>query len=391
MKLAIQLAWRNLIGAGLRTWLTVIVLSFSFVVIIWMKGIMTGWDHQAKTDMTHWEIGGGQYWHEKYDPFDPFSLTESHAPIPGEIKAEIARGDAEAILVTQGTIFPQGRMQSISLKGINPGQKLLLLPAHKLDTAIDAVPAIIGSLMAKNSKLSKGDYVTIRWRDVNGTFDATEILITDIFETSVSTADMSQVYIPLEKLQSMLLLPGEATLLTFMDSEAARPVIKNWTLKPKTELTASVDEIIKAKSSGQTVLFAVLLLLAMLAIFDSQILSIFRRQKEIGTYIALGYTRSQVVGLFTVEGTMYAVLAALLSAAYGLPFLTWQAKAGWTMPIDSSEFGMTIAKTLYPIYSLSLVVSTVLIITLVTALVSYWPSRKIAKMNPTEALRGKLQ
>jgi putative ABC transport system permease protein len=28
---------------------------------------------------------------------------------------------------------------------------------------------------------------------------------------------------------------------------------------------------------------------------------------------------------------------------------------------------------------------------LVTAVVSYWPSRRIAKMNPTEALRGKIQ
>ena len=80
----------------------------------------------------------------------------------------------------------------------------------------------------------------------------------------------------------------------------------------------------------------------MLAIFDTQVLSIFRRQKEIGTYIALGYTRRQVVGLFTVEGTMYAVLAALLSAAYGIPFLAWQAKVGWTMPMDTSDFGMAI-------------------------------------------------
>jgi putative ABC transport system permease protein len=391
MKLAIKLAWRNLIGAGLRTWLTVIVLSFSFVVIIWLKGIMTGWDHEAKTDMTNWEIGDGQYWHSKYDPYDPFTLTESHALIPEEIKPEIARGNAEAVLVTQGTIYPEGRMQPIIIKGIDPGQKLLLLPTQKLDTAIDAIPAIIGSIMAKSCKLAKGDYVTIRWRDTHGTFDATEILVTDVFETSVSTADMSQVYIPLEKLQEMMLLPGEATILTFRDGEVPRPAIVNWTLKPKKELTASVDKIIKAKSAGQSVLYLVLLLLAMLAIFDSQILSIFRRQKEIGTYIALGYTRSQVVGLFTVEGTMYAVLAALLSAAYGLPFLTWQAKVGWTMPIDTSELGMTVAKTLFPIYSAGLVVSTVLIITIVTAIVSYWPSRRIAKMNPTEALRGKLQ
>ena len=64
MILAIKLAYRNLTGAGLRTWLNVIVLSFSFVVIIWLKGVMTGWEHQAKTDMTLWEIGGGQYWHK---------------------------------------------------------------------------------------------------------------------------------------------------------------------------------------------------------------------------------------------------------------------------------------------------------------------------------------
>ena len=391
MKLAIKLAWRNLIGAGLRTWLTVIVLSFSFVVIIWIKGVLTGWDHQAKTDMTHWEIGGGQYWHSKYDPYDPFTLTDSHAPIPDAVKAEIARGDMEASLIVQGTIYPKGRMQSIMIKGINPKQNIFLLPSHKLDTSTDAIPAIIGSLMAKNSGLAKGDYVTMRWRDAHGTFDAAEILVTDIFETSVPTADMSQVYIPLEKLQSMMMMPGEATILTFRDSEIARPAIENWTLKTKKELTSSIDEVIRAKSAGTSVLYAVLLLLAMLAIFDSQILSIFRRQKEIGTYIALGYTRTQVVGLFTVEGTMYAVLAALLSAAYGLPFLTWQAKVGWTMPVDTSDLGMAIAKTLYPIYSVGLVVSTVLIITIVTAIVSYWPSRKIAKMNPTEALRGKLQ
>jgi putative ABC transport system permease protein len=391
MKLAIKLAWRNLIGAGLRTWLTVIVLSFSFVIIIWIKGVLVGWDHQAKTDMTNWEIGGGQYWQEQYDPFDPFTLSESHAPIPDQAKAEIEKGDMEPTLIVQGTIYPQGRMQSIMIKGIDPNQNIFMLPTDKLDTVTDAIPAIIGSLMAKNNKLAIGDYVTIRWRDANGTFDAAEILITDIFETSVPTADLAQVYIPLKKLQSMMLLPGEATILTFRNSELARPAFENWILKPKKELTESIDEIIKAKSAGTSVLYGVLLLLAMLAIFDTQVLSIFRRQKEIGTYVALGYTRPQVVGLFTVEGTMHAVLAALLSAAYGLPFLTWQAKAGWTMPIDTSELGMAIAKTLYPIYSAGLVISTVLIITMVTAVVSYWPSRKIAKMNPTEALRGKLQ
>ena len=391
MKLAIRLAYRNLIGAGLRTWLNVIVLSFSFVIIIFMKGVMIGWDHQAKTDMTNYEIGGGQYWHKAYDPFDPFTLTDSHAPIPAELKDEIARGNIEPFLIAPGTIYPQGRLQSIVIKGINPRQSLFLLPSHKLDTITEAIPAIIGSLMAKSIKASVGDHMTLRWRDTNGTFDAADIVITGIFSTNVPTVESGQIYIPLERLQTMLLMPEEATILTFRNSEISRPAIENWTLKTKAELTASVDNMIKTKSAGQTILYAILLLLAMLAIFDTQVLSIFRRQKEIGTYIALGYTRQQVVGLFTVEGTMHAILAALLSAAYGLPFLAWMAKNGWTMPIDTSEFGMAIAQTLYPIYSAGLIISTVLILTTVTAVVSYWPSRRIAKMNPTDALRGKLQ
>ncbi len=178
MKLAIKLAFRNLIGAGLRTWLNVIVLSFSFVIIIWMKGIMTGWDHQAKTDMTNWEIGGGQYWQSNYDPYDPFTYEESHAPIPSLFNEDIEKGDMEPFLIAQGSIYPQGRIQSIRMKGINPGQTLFLIPSAKLDTAMtDAIPSVIGSMMAKSLKCGIGDRVTIQWRDANGTFDAAEILI----------------------------------------------------------------------------------------------------------------------------------------------------------------------------------------------------------------------
>ncbi|QGY42525.1 FtsX-like permease family protein [Maribellus comscasis] len=391
MKLAIKLAYRNLIGAGLRTWLNVIVLSFSFVVIIWMKGIMVGWDHQAKTDMKNWEIGGGQYWQKDYDPYDPFTLPESHAAIPTALINEISNGEIVPSLVVSGTIYPQGRMQSIAIVGMNPHQSIFMLPTEKMDTTTSAIPAIIGSVASRNLKLNVSDYVTIRWRNVNGMFDATDVIITDIFSCNVPSVDVGKIYIPLEKLREMMSLKGEATILTFREEQSERPEIAGWSYKNTATLTQSVDELIQTKTVGQSIFYAILLLLAMLAIFDTQVLSIFRRQKEIGTYIALGYTRKEVVGLFTVEGAMHSILAAIVSAIYGLPFLIWMAKAGWTMPIEASEFGMAMAQTLYPVYSAGLVISTVLIIVLVTTVVSYWPSRKIAKMNPTEALRGKLQ
>ena len=391
MKLAFKLAYRNLVGAGLRTWLNVIVLSFAFVMIIFAKGLLVGWDHQAKHDMTQWEIGGGQYWQQDYDPYDQFTLQDAHAPVPAELLPEIGRGDMVPVLVAQGTIYPEGRMQSILVKGIDPQQTLLALPTHKLDTSISAIPAIIGTNMARHNKLKTGDYVTLRWRDSKGTFDAAEIYITGIFKTNVPTVDASQVWIPLEKLRSMLLLPGEATMLTFRDRDAERAEIPGWQLKTYKALVADIEDMIRTKSIGQSIFYTILMLLAMLAIFDTQILSIFRRQKEIGTYIALVYTRQQVVGLFTLEGTMHALLAAVVGAIYGIPLFIWNSRTGISFPVDSADYGITMAETMYPVYSMGLIVTTTFIVFVTTAVVSYLPSRKIARMNPTEALKGKLQ
>ena len=126
--LALKLAYKNLIGAGLRTWLNVIVLSFSFVVIIFFKGMLDGWDRQAKTDSIGWEFGGGQYWQKNYDPYDPFTLSDSHESPDPKGQSLIEQGLLMPELITQGSIYPEGRMQSVLLKGIDPSQKILDIP-----------------------------------------------------------------------------------------------------------------------------------------------------------------------------------------------------------------------------------------------------------------------
>ncbi len=389
--LALKLALRNLLGAGLRTWLNVIVLSFSFIIIIWTKGLLEGWDRQARNDMIEWEVGQGQYWHNNYDPYDPFTLNESHGTLP------ISSGNSPEmnlfvpVLITQGSIYPQGRMQPVLIKGIPQGQQILKLPTGLLNSDDGDIPGIIGKSMAESTGLAEGDYVTVRWRDRNGTFDATEVRIAGVFETTVPSVDVGQVWIQLEDLQQMMLMPGEATLLVRGNSAVALPAGGEWVVKEQEELLADIENIIKAKGMIGVIIWGILLMMAMLAVFDTQVLSIFRRQKEIGTYIALGMTRRQVVGLFTTEGAMHSVLAAVVGALYGIPLLTIQAIKGVSIPVSSSDFGIAMAEKLYPVYSLSLIAGTVLIVMIVTTIVSYWPSRKIAKLNPTEALRGRMQ
>ena len=102
----------------------------------------------------------------------------------------IEAGNLVPVLITQGTLYPQGRLQSILVKGIPPNQWLLELPSSMLTPQEGVIPAIIGTAMAESTRLKTGDYVTLRWRDKNGTFDATEVLIAGIFDTNVPNVEV---------------------------------------------------------------------------------------------------------------------------------------------------------------------------------------------------------
>ena len=138
-------------------------------------------------------------------------------------------------------------------------------------------------------------------------------------------------------------------------------------------------------------MYLLLLAIALLAIFDTQVLSIFRRQKEIGTYIALGMTRAQVVKLFTIEGSLYSILAMIAGCIYGVPLFIYLGKTGIGMPQASQDMGISLADKIYPIVGVQLIVTTILLVTISATIVSFLPAKKISKMNPVLALKGKLQ
>lgn len=383
-------AFRSLIGNGLKTWLNVFVLSISFVLIIILQGILKGWSNQAVDDTVKWEIAGGEYWQSKYDPFDPFTFDSSTVEIPAALKKDVENRKIEPILVTQGSIYPQGRMQGVLLKGIRPDQKLLQIPTQKLIGKNDEIPVVLGAFMAKQTKLHLNDLVTLRWRDKNGTFEAADIRVVGIFKTSIPTIDNGILWIPLDRLQKMTMNTNCANLL-IKSPELKTQTITGWQFKSVEKLTESTMMLVKAKSVGTSFMYIIFLLLAMLAIFDTQTLSIFRRQREIGTFIALGMTKRQVVWHFTLEGTINAILAFAVGTVWGAPIMYYMVVYGYSFNMDASEIGVPMADTMYATITPGLVINTMIFILIVTAIVSYLPARKIAKMNPTDAIRGKVK
>lgn len=246
--IAPKLAWRNLMGADLRTWLSVIVLSISYVIIIFQNGLLDGWNQQAITDMTNWEVGGGQYWHQNYDPYDAFSFEESRASLPQDIAA-LSADKATSILIAQATIYPHGRMQNVVLKGIDPDQKVVSIPSAQLYTDIQEIPVLIGTRMAKNAKLQLGDFFIIRWRDAHGTFDAADAKVVGLMKTNVPSIDQGQIWLPLERLQRMMQLPGKATIIVMAQSVGMLGLQKGWKFRDPAYLTKDHAAMIEMKKA----------------------------------------------------------------------------------------------------------------------------------------------
>jgi ABC-type antimicrobial peptide transport system permease subunit len=102
-------------------------------------------------------------------------------------------------------------------------------------------------------------------------------------------------------------------------------------------------------------------------------------------------TRWDVVKIFTVEGSTYSILAAGLAALYGTPLFYYMSKNGYTMPQSGTDMGISVADVIYPTYGIGLIISTIVIVVLASTIVSFLPARKIAKLKPTDALKGKIQ
>jgi ABC-type lipoprotein release transport system permease subunit len=137
-------------------------------------------------------------------------------------------------------------------------------------------------------------------------------------------------------------------------------------------------------------MYVLLLGMALLAVFDTQVLAIFRRRKEMGTLMALGMTRWNIIGLFTIEGSLLGILAFIMGSIYGIPFMAYLAKRGFGLPSMIEGVGSAIPSILYPQYGARLYLITTIILFLSVIIVSYLPTRTITKLKPTDALRGKL-
>jgi putative ABC transport system permease protein len=393
MGTALKLAFRNLVRAKLRTWLSVGVLSFVFVASVAHMAIFSGMHTAALRSAIAEDAAGGHYRHEHFRPEDPLSRDLAWGPLPAPLAEAVDRKDAAVGLVHDGTIAPGGRLIPVTIRGIDPAQAVREMPSAALaevdEDEEDFLPVMLGPVMARSKVLEVGDTFLLRWRDEAGTFDAVEARVAVIMSTMVASIDDGQVWVPLDRMREMLRLEESVASYVVMKEPPSRPeAFEGWRFESQDDLVGYIKANFEQIRAGAAMMYVMMLGLLLLTVFDAQVLSIFRRKKEIGTLMALGLTRVRVVGLFTLEGVMIGLLGLGVGLVYGIPLWIVSAHLGLPLGELGQEQGLPIPDVVYPDYSVLLVAGTSVIVLFAVALISYLPSRRIARLRPTDALRG---
>ena len=310
-----------------------------------------------------------------------FQTPDSLSVLPPNDKAEV--------LVLQGQIFPNRRLFPVQLRGMEMQQTLLELPLNKLEewnTPVDdVIPIIIGKQMDGKSHLHIGDGVVLRWRDRFGAVDALDAKVVDVVPLVNPRIDEGVVWMRLDHLRQITQRTGEVSWVAVKEFQG--PVASTEFQIPEI-LLQDILNLIREDRKYAIVIWAILIFLAGISVFNTQFLNIFKRQREIGTLMAFGMPPGRVVRLFTVEGSLSAFSAVLVALVLGTIILGWFQSVGLDVS-HLAESQIPIRENIYLKIEPVEVILSIVVIVAIMILVAWIPVRKISRVNPTQALRGR--
>ena len=383
-----NIANKNFYRQGLRAFLNVLVTALSIIALIFMLSLLNGFQAQATRNLVLTDVGGGHYRAPGFDILTPTEWEDITMPVPDVLGNLLAKDKAE-VLVQQGQLYPNRRLFPVQLRGIEMEQSLLNLPLAGLKSFEakpgEVIPAVVGVKMARKAHLKKGDTVVLKWRDKGGAVDARDILIVDVGDIINPRIDDGVVWLRLDHLRSMTDRDGEVSWVAVR--EYLGPV-QGFEFHGIEILMSDLLALLRQDRINSKILWGILMVLVCTSVFNTQILNIFKRQKEIGTLMALGMEPKRIVSIFTLEGVLGALWALVLAVVLGVPFFIWFHGVGFDVT-HLSEASFPIRETIYPDYQPREILVSVSIV-LALSIASAWvPVRKVTRLDPTLALRGR--
>ncbi|MBC8287571.1 MAG: FtsX-like permease family protein [Nitrospinae bacterium] len=383
-----DIANKNFYRQGLRAFLNVLVTALSIIALIFMLSLLNGFQAQATRNLVTTDVGGGHYRVPGFDILTPTEWEDFTMTVP-QVLGNLPATDKAEVLVQQGQLYPNRRLFPVQLRGIEMGQSLLALPLAGLKSYDvkpgDMIPAVVGVKMAHKAHLKKGDTVVLKWRDKGGAVDARDILIVDVGDIINPRVDDGVIWLRLDHLRSMTDREREVSWVAVREFLGTVPGFEFHGIDL---LMSDLLALLRQDRINSKILWGILMVLVCTSVFNTQILNIFKRQKEIGTLMALGMEPGRLVKIFTLEGVLAALWALVLAGVLGVPFFIWFQGVGFDVS-HLSEASFPIRETIYPDYQPREILISVSIVLVLMVAAAWVPVKKIIRLDPTLALRGR--
>jgi len=304
-------------------------------------------------------------WQQLRDVLDDFPQVTAVSPIISG-PAFARRGEA---------------LQSVALVGIDPRRYQQILPVSEDIVAgafrIGAGEAVIGKQLSIDLGVSVGDKLRLE----TGQGGDSVVNVAGIFELGVRELDARYVYLDMSQAQSLLDLPGAATVidLTVNDIFKADTIathirgltgqkVESWM-----ETNAQLLNALRSQSMSTTMISVFVALSVALGIASVLSVSVVQRTREIGILRAIGITRAQMLRVFLVQGALFGLLGSLLGGISGV---------GLVMAFNN--FG---PRLFYIPVNPWLLVAATLLATLTGVIAAAIPARRAARLDPVVAIR----
>jgi putative ABC transport system permease protein len=404
MSTLLRIALRNVFRNKWRSAISAAAIVVGVAVIVFLQGFANGFLGSVLSDAVDAKVGGVQvHRHGFLDAEqDPLKLD---LPADNEVAATI-RATPGVVAVTPRITFEgmlsNGNVSTMfSATAIDPRTEYTVCPKRRDNIAPGSQPldehadngALLGKALVESLDAKSGTTLTMLSASQAGASNALDVSVKGFLPSKMIVESKRLATVPLAFAQDLLRMPGRATEfavrvddLERADEIAARIKARlgdGYDVQGWRDLAPMVrDAVIRLRIVLITVSI-ILFLLVLTGIINTMLMNVYERVREIGTMLAVGVHRRQIVALFLFEAAILGLLGALAGAAIGSSVVAWMGRRGLHMTPPGAD-----PQIYYPVVDPSFVALAVAVAVAGALLAALYPSWKASRMRPVDALRA---
>lgn len=253
---------------------------------------------------------------------------------------------------------------------------------------------ILGQGLATSLGAKIGDKVVLVANTQRGGVNAVEVTVRGTFSTVTKAYDDVALRLPLKTAQQLLRVQGTHRWVVLLDkTENTNEVVaslrqqfdsKKLEVVPWVQLADFYNKTVTLFSRQVTVMKLIIAAIIVLSISNTMMMSVMERTGEVGTGMALGNSRRDVLSMFMSEGLILGITGAIVGVAVGFGLAALISYIGIPMPPPP---GATEGFTAKIRVTFGLTVQALVLAVITTLVASAYPAWKASRMIIVDALR----